>query len=88
VLGAVGYVDWTTAQDLIKGSPDPFFPGGSASALEAEAGLSAPLGGPFSVRALVEYSRTSYTLKAGGAYTASGATDAYLGFRLMARAEY
>jgi hypothetical protein len=88
VLGGLGWVDWTTAQDLVKGSP-AFFPGGSASALEAEAGLSVALTGPFSVRALVEYSRTSYTLEPDttGTYSASGATDAYLGFRLMVRAE-
>jgi hypothetical protein len=89
LLAGLGYVRWTTAKDLVKGSP-AFFPGGSASAFEAEGGLGVWLMGPLSARALVEYSRTGYSLDADptGTYAASGATDAYLGFRLMLRAEF
>ena len=91
LLAGAGYVLWTKAQDLVKGSP-AFFPGGSAAALEAEAGLSVGLIGPLSLRALGEYSGTSYSLDpmtgSSPAYVATKATDAYLGFRVALRAEF
>ncbi|HTN52465.1 MAG TPA: hypothetical protein VML50_08705, partial [Anaeromyxobacter sp.] len=83
-----GWIPWLQAQDLVKGSP-PFFPGGSAWALEVEGGVSIVLGGPFSLRLLGQYSRTSYTLHPDptGTYQATGATDAYFGGRAMVRVE-
>jgi len=90
LLAGAGYVLWTGAKDLVKGDP-VFFPGGSAAALEAEAGVGVKLVDWLSVRALGEYSRTSYSLDqdaTSSAYDATGATDAYLGFRVMLRAQY
>ena len=84
-----GYVMWTTAKDLVDGDV-PFFPDGSAHALEAEAGLSVALVGPISLRVLGEYSSTTYDLDPdpSGTYAATGATDTYLGGRAMLRAEF
>lgn len=88
VLLGGGYVKWLTAKDLVKGSV-PFFPGGSAYAIEAEAGLSVAISGPFSVRILGEYSSTSYTLDPdpSGTYQATGAKDRYMSGRAMLRWE-
>lgn len=87
ILLGVGYVKWTTARDLLD---DGFFAGGSAYALEAEAGVSLRLGGAFSLRLLGAYSGTRYSLEAspGGTYQATGATDQYLGGRAMLRAQF
>jgi hypothetical protein len=84
-----GYVMWTDAKDLVEGDV-PFFPGGSAQALEAEAGLSVALGRWLSLRVLGEYSSTTYDLDPdpSGTYVATGATDTYLGGRAMLRAEF
>jgi hypothetical protein len=89
LLAAVGYLKWTTAKDLVQGDVK-FFPGGSAYALEAEAGFSVALFGPLSLRVLGEYSRTKYSLDPDptGTYAATGATEEYLGGRLMLRAEF
>ena len=78
-------VKWTTARELVEG----FFPGGSAYALEANAGVSVALGGAFSLRVLLGYSGTHYALEPspGGTYQASGATDQYLGARATVRGE-
>jgi hypothetical protein len=86
LLGA-GYVKWTTAKDLVGGG---FFPGGSAYALEAEAGFSVAFSGLLSLRILGEYSGTKYSLEPdlSGTYQATGATDRYLGGRAMLRAEF
>jgi len=86
ILLGVGYVKWTTAKDLVG---DGFFPGGSAYALEAEAGVSVALSGLLSLRILGEYSGTKYSLQPdpSGTYQATGATDRYLGGRAMLRAE-
>jgi len=83
-----GYVRWTSAGDLVKGKV-PFFPSGSASAVEAEAGLSAALFGRVSAQLLGEYGSTSYSLDPDptGTYRASGATDRSLGGRVTVRAE-
>jgi hypothetical protein len=87
ILLGVGYVKWTTAGDLVG---DGFFPGGSAYALEGEAGLSVALGGLLSLRVVGEYSRTHTSLEPdpSGTYQASGATDQYLGGRIMLRAQF
>jgi hypothetical protein len=89
VLVGLGYLAWTSAENLIKGAPS-FFPGGKASAIELEAGAAWAIWGTVSARALLEYHRTHYALDADptGTYTASGATDASLGLRLLLRAEY
>jgi hypothetical protein len=86
LLGA-GYVKWTTAKDLVGGG---FFPGGSAYALEGEAGFSVAFSALLSLRILGEYSGTKYSLQpdASGTYQATGATDRYLGGRAMLRAEF
>jgi len=88
LLLGVGWVAWRTAQDLVAGSP-AFFPGSGAAALEGMAGLGVALGGPFSARLVVEYSRTSYALDPdpSGQYAASSATDETLVIRATLRAE-
>jgi hypothetical protein len=87
LLGA-GYVHWTSSADLVRGDVS-FFPSGSASAIEAEAGFSVALFRRFSIRLLGEYSSTAYALDPDptGAYRASRATDRYLGGRASMRAE-
>ncbi|HET9554497.1 MAG TPA: hypothetical protein VFP50_16150, partial [Anaeromyxobacteraceae bacterium] len=89
LLAGAGWVDWLTARDLIKGSP-PFFPGGHAWAIEAEAGLGLRLFGPISLRLLGEYSQTRYTLEPDRrqTYSATSARDRYLGGRGTLRVEY
>jgi hypothetical protein len=84
LLAGGGFVKWMDAKDLIKGSV-AFFPGGSAYALEAEAGLSMSVFGPLSIRVLGELSSTTYTLDPDttGKYQATDATDQYLGGRAM-----
>ncbi len=84
-----GWVRWTSAPDLVEGDV-AFFPSGSASALEAEAGLSLAFTRRLSVRMLGEYSSTRYALDADatGTYRASEATDRYLGGRAAMRAEF
>jgi hypothetical protein len=88
LLGA-GYVRWTSAGDLVRGGA-PFFPSGSASAIEAEAGLSIGLFGRYSARLVGEYGATSYALDPDptGTYRASGATDRSAGVRASVRADF
>jgi hypothetical protein len=89
LLAGGGYARWTTAKDLIAGSP-AYFPGGDAAALEAEAGVSVAVVRRISLRALGTYSRTRYGFAAdpSGVYRATGASDAYLGARVALRAVY
>jgi hypothetical protein len=84
-----GYVRWMAAQDLVQGAV-AFFPGGSASAIELEGGLSLRITGPIEARLLGEYSSTRYALEAdpSGIYSAQGARDTYLGARLMLRTSF
>lgn len=86
LLGA-GYVRWTTAADLLG---DAFFPGGSAHAIEADAGVLVGLGGAFALRVLGSYSGTQYSLEStpGATYQATGATDRYLGGSATLRAQF
>lgn len=78
-----GWVRWLVAEDLVEGDP-PFFPGGSASALEGEAGISYRLSSSAGVRITAEASRTRYDLDPDptGRYAADGATDLRAGVRL------
>jgi hypothetical protein len=87
VMGGAGYTMWTSAKDLVKGG---FFPGGSARGLELEGGLSYRFWGPLSAKAVLEYQRTSYTLKDDptATYVASGATDSSFGLRATVRGEF
>jgi hypothetical protein len=89
VLLAVGYVRWVTARDLVEGDV-AYFPGGSASALETEAGADVALSGPFSIRVLAQLSNTSYDLDADptGTYVASDATDRFVSAHASLRAEF
>jgi hypothetical protein len=88
VLARGGYVRWLDAKGLIEGNP-PFFPGGSAAALEAEVGLGLRLQGPLSVRVVGAYSLTRYTLAADptGTYAATRADDRIIGARAVGRLE-
>jgi len=83
------FVQWTTAQDLVKGSP-AFFPGGSAYALDLEAGASWAFTRQLSLVLLLDYShtRTSVTRDPSGTYNVAGATDDYLGGRALLRGRY
>lgn len=83
VLVGAGYTYWLQAKDLVGSGG--YFSSGSAFGLDASAGLSVVLRAPFSVRALVDYGRTSYSLSGTSAYHASGATDTFLGGRFLAR---
>jgi len=86
-LAGGGYVLWTAKRELVGPS---FFPGGSASGLEGEIGLSVGLSRSISLRALAEYRSTRYSLDPDptGTWVASGATDTCLGGRIMLRGEY
>lgn len=83
-----GWVHWTSSKDLVDGDV-AFFPSGSASALEAEAGFAVAFARRLSVRLVGEYSSTRYSLDADvtGRYRATEATDRYLGGRASLRAE-
>jgi hypothetical protein len=88
ILARGGYVRWLEAKDLIDGNP-PFFPGGSAAALEAEVGLGLRLSGSVSVRVLGAYSLTRYRLEVDptGTYAATRADDRIIGARAVGRLE-
>ncbi len=82
-----GYVRWLTAKDLVQGG---FFQGVSAYGIEAEVGASMALYGPISLRILGEYSTTKYRLQNPtlSTYSATGATDEYIGGRAMLRGQF
>lgn len=82
LLGA-GYTHWLQAKDLVGSGG--YFSSGSAFGLDASAGLSVTVRAPFSLRVLADYERTSYRLSGTSAYHATGATDSFLGGRLLAR---
>jgi len=84
-----GYVRWLSAQDLVAGSV-PFFPGGSASALELTAGVSLSLARWLSLRLQGEYGSTRYAFDPDptGVYRATGATDVIWEGRLALRAAW
>ena len=77
LIASAAYTRWTTATDLVGGSP-AFFSSGSAWAAGAEAGLSVALRGPVSLRLTMAYERTAYTLSGSSTYSATGATDSHL----------
>jgi hypothetical protein len=89
LLAGLGWVKWLTAKDLIKGDP-AYFPGSSASELEAEVGAGVAVWGPLSVRVVGTYASTRYTLDPDptGTYAATSAEDRYLGLRAMLRGEF
>ncbi len=78
---------WTDAGELAGGSS--FFPGGSASALEAEAGASVALVGPLSLRALGRRASTRWSLDVdpSGAYSVRSALAESWGGRVVLRLE-
>jgi hypothetical protein len=89
ILAGGGYQYFTSAKDLVK----ELFPKGSARGLQLEGGVDVRVLGPLSVRALLEYERVSYTLErtadqGTGGFHATSATDALLGVRINARAEF
>jgi hypothetical protein len=86
MLAGGGYELWTDAEELVEG----FFPGGSARGWTGELGASVAVIGPLSLKAVVEYAATSYSLDPDptGTYRASGATDSYLGGRFAVRARF
>jgi hypothetical protein len=84
LLAGGSYTRWLTARDLVT---DAWFPDGSAWAVDASAGVSVILRRSFSLRLLAAYDRTQYSLSSA-TYPATGASDAYLGFRAVARAEF
>lgn len=88
-LAGVRYVAWTSARELVGGTP-PYFPGGSAAALEGELGVDVRIWGPASARLVVEYGSTRYALDAdpSGTYAATSATDEVGSARLLLRAAY
>ncbi|HEY7724070.1 MAG TPA: hypothetical protein VH880_01960 [Anaeromyxobacteraceae bacterium] len=88
ILAEGGYAKWLTAKDLVKGQP-AFFPGKSAWGLDAQVGASVALSGRISLRLLLEYGLTRYSLSAdpSGTYAATGGSDRYLGGRAMLRGQ-
>lgn len=85
------YVFWINKHQLIGNPQNPvYFPSGHAGAIEFEAGVGFYLFGPLSVRALGEYSSTSYSFDADptGTYTATGATDRLIGGRAVIRLDF
>jgi len=89
LLAGAGYVRWLSAGDLVEGDP-AYFPGGDASALEAELGADVAVGGPFSVRVVAELSTTTYDLDPdpSGTYRADGADDRFVGAHAAVRAAF
>jgi hypothetical protein len=84
LLAGAGFTYWTSAKQLVK----TYFPSGSAWGVDAGAGLSVAVTGPFSVRALLQYARTSYKVSGASAYVATGATESYLGGQVLGRVEF
>ncbi len=84
------YVFWFQKQQLIGNSNPTYFPGGSAGAIEFEAGVGFYIFGPLSLRLLGEYSNTNYSFNADptGTYTATGASDRLIGGRATVRVEF
>ncbi len=78
---------WIGVGELAGGST--FFPGGSASTLEAEAGAAVALAGPVSLRALGRYATTRWSLDVdpSGAYTVRSAVAESWGGRVVLRLE-
>jgi len=74
-----GYIRWLAARDLIAGAPT-FFPGGSAWALDLEAGVGLVLGSAVMVRLAGSYVGTRYRFRPDpeGRRFASGAVDEQL----------
>lgn len=88
VQARAGYVRWLQARELVKGDP-AFFPGGSAHAIELEAGLGVRIAGPLSLRVIGEWRATTYSLDPDptGTYVAKSADDRQSGVRAVARIE-
>lgn len=86
LTAAAGYVRWLTARELVD-SRGPFFPGGAAWALEAEAGLSVAISGSVSLALGGELTRTRYSLRPDpdGIYRADAASDSQLLGRVALR---
>jgi hypothetical protein len=82
-LAGAGYTTWTRAKELVGSGG--YFSSGSAWDVDASAGLSVDVRAPFSIRALLDYGRTSYRLSGSSAYRATGATDTVIGGRVLAR---
>ena len=78
---------WLEAGDLAGGAS--FYPGGTASTAEAEAGGAARLGGPLSLRLLGTWSLTRWRLDAdpSGAFTVRSAEAERWGGRAVLRME-
>jgi hypothetical protein len=78
---------WVEAGELAGGAS--FFPGGSASTLEAEAGAAVALAGPLSLRAVLRYAATRWSLDLdpSGAYTVRSALADSWGGRVVLRLE-
>jgi hypothetical protein len=78
---------WLDPGELAGGGS--FYPGGTASTLEAEAGAAVALGGPFSLRALGRRAATRWSLDAdpSGAWTVRSARGESWGGRVVLRVE-
>jgi len=78
---------WIEAGELAGGAS--FFPGGSASTLEVEAGAAVALAGPLSLRAVLRHAATRWSLDVdpSGAYTVRSALADSWGGRVVLRVE-
>lgn len=78
---------WLDPGELAGGGS--FYPGGTASTLEAEAGAAVALGGPFSLQALGRWAATRWSLDAdpSGAWTVRSALAESWGARVVVRVE-
>lgn len=76
LFARAGYVAWLDAPDLIAGRT-PFFPGGKAWGLDADAGLAVRVAGAWSVQIGAEYASTWYRFARDpeGVYLARAARD-------------
>lgn len=84
-----GYTRWLAARDLVGGSP-AYFPGGSAWALDLEAGLGLAVGGGVQIRLAGRWEMTRYDFDPHpeGVYRATGARDEQLTGRLSVRSAW
>jgi hypothetical protein len=79
LFARAGYVAWLDAPDLIAGRT-PFFPGGRAWGLDADAGLALRVTGGWSIQIGAEYASTWYRFARDpeGVYSARAARDEVL----------
>jgi hypothetical protein len=87
-LAGGGYTLWTQAKELVKGG---YFGKGTARGFEIEGGGQYRFWGPLHAKLMLEWQSQKYSglgKPASSEWSASGASDSYLGARFMVRGEF